>query len=77
MSDDARTTRGGVDFFDEASKRQMRYVYPDTDHWTAGWIMVRGVDGLRGMPEWVTLRKATERDVAAITAAIVREHHKA
>lgn len=61
----------GLEFYDGASKRQMKYVYPDTAHWTAGWILYRNP----GDGQWVTLRKATEADVNAITGAVVEAHH--
>lgn len=60
----------GASFFDAASKRVMRYIYPDAKHWLAGWIVVQNASG-----QWMTLRKATEQDLAVITAEIVRDHH--
>jgi len=27
----------GLEFYDGASKRQLKYVYSDTQHWTARW----------------------------------------
>ncbi len=42
----------------------MKYVYPDTAHWAAGWILSNTNDGA-----WLTLRKATENDVSRITKA--------
>ena len=62
----------GLEFFDAASKRTLKYVYPDTPHWTAGWILYRHPDG-----QWVTLRKATKDDVSRITEAVVKAHHEA
>ena len=35
-----------------------------------GWLLYRHPDG-----QWVTLREATDVDVAAISAAVVRAHH--
>lgn len=61
----------GLEFYDGATERQMKYVYPDTPHWTAGWILYRNP----GDGQWVTLRKATEADVKAITGAVVTAHH--
>lgn len=26
-------------FFDNRTERQMMYVYPDTKHWCAGWLL--------------------------------------
>jgi hypothetical protein len=60
----------GVEFYDVASGRTMKYVYPDTKHWAAGWILYRNGDG-----GWVTLRKASPDDVSVITRAVVRAHH--
>ena len=48
----------------------MKYVYPDAKHWTAGWILYQHPDG-----QWVTLRKATDIDIAAINKAIVTAYH--
>ncbi len=64
------STLHGVSFFDAASNRQMRYIYPDAQHWTAGWIIVQNPSG-----HWMTLRKASDEDLAAITGEIVRAHH--
>jgi hypothetical protein len=50
--------------------RAMRYVYPDTDHEAAGWILWKHPDGL-----WVTLRKATEADIEEMSAAVSRDFH--
>lgn len=62
----------GVEFYDAASGRTMKYVYPDTKHWTAGWLLYRNP----GDGQWVTLRKATEDDIARITKQIVKAHHE-
>jgi len=59
-----------IEFFDSVSGRKMRYVYPDSEHWTAGWILYRHNDG-----QWATLRKAEPGDVERLTAAIGRAHH--
>ncbi len=60
----------GLEFFDAASNRTMKYVYPDTAHSAAGWLLYRHVDG-----QWITLRKATDADLAAINGAVVKAHH--
>ena len=62
----------GLKFHDAASGRDMKYVYPDTDHWTAGWILYRHP----ATTQWVTLRKATDDDIAALNGAVVEAHHK-
>ena len=61
----------GLEFYDGASKRQMKYVYPDTKHWTAGWILYKNP----GDGQWVTLRKASDADLAAINQSVVNAHH--
>ena len=66
---DANTLHG-ISFFDDASQRCMRYIYPDAGHWCAGWIIVQNPSG-----EWITLRKATDEDIAALNSAVVRAHH--
>lgn len=60
----------GITFYDQATNREMKYVYPDTPHWAAGWILYRHVAG-----HWVTLRKATDDDIARINKAVVEGHH--
>lgn len=60
----------GLKFYDAASGRWMKYVYPDTKHWTAGWIVYQHLDG-----QWVTLRKATEADIGTLNAAVSDAHH--
>jgi len=60
----------GLQFYDRASKRTMKYVYPDTSHWAAGWILFKHLNG-----QWVTLRKANDDDVRRINGAVVRAHH--
>lgn len=64
-------TLHGISFYDNYSKRKMRYIYPNAGHWCAGWIVVQNPSG-----EWMTLRKPTVADHAAINAAVVRAHHK-
>ena len=53
-------TLHGITFYDNASKRYMRYIYPDADSWMAGWLVVKNPSG-----EWMTLRKATDTDLSA------------
>lgn len=60
----------GISFFDANSNRQMRYIYPDAGHWCAGWVVVKNPSG-----EWMTLRKATDADIAVISKAVVAAHH--
>ena len=60
----------GLEFYDAATNRTMKYVYPDTPHWTAGWILYKHPDG-----QWVTLRKATDADVTALNKAVIGAHH--
>lgn len=60
----------GLEFFDQNSNRTMKYVYPHTEHWTAGWILYRHVDG-----RWVTLRKATDADITVLNRMISTAHH--
>jgi hypothetical protein len=59
-----------VTFYDGATKRWMKYIYPDSKHWAAGWLFYKHPDG-----QWVTLRRASDEDVEAITAAVVAAHH--
>lgn len=63
-------TLHGITFYDLASHRKARYIYPDAGHWTAGWIVVQNPSG-----EWMTLRKATDADIAALNKAVVEAHH--
>ena len=60
----------GLEFYDGVSTRWMKYVYPDTKHWTAGWILYKHPDG-----QWVTLRKATDDDISAMNRAVSKVHH--
>jgi hypothetical protein len=60
----------GFSFYDNKSKRSMRYVYANQQTKYAGWILYQHPDG-----NWVTLRKATVADVSAISEAVVRAHH--
>ena len=60
-----------IEFYDAKTRREMKYVYPSSTSWTAGWILVKNPgDGM-----WVTLRKATDRDIEAINKAVVECHH--
>lgn len=60
----------GLEFYDDGSKCTMKYVYPDTEHPAAGWLLYKHPDG-----QWVTLRKATENDIQKINAAVISAHH--
>jgi hypothetical protein len=60
----------GFSFYDGGSGKQLKYVYPDTKHWTAGWLLYKHPDG-----QWVTYRKATDADIVAMNKAIVEAHH--
>jgi hypothetical protein len=60
----------GISFYSRARRQQMRYLYPDSGHHWAGWILFKNVDG-----QWVSLRKATDSDVAELSAAVVTAHH--
>lgn len=63
----------GLDFYDARSGREMKYVYPDNPRRDlAGWLLYRHVEG-----HWVTLRKATAADIAAINGAVIDAHHRA
>lgn len=57
-------------FYDQKTQRQMLYVYPDTKHWCAGWILYKTTGGA-----WATLRKATDADIEAMSAAVIGSHH--
>lgn len=58
-------------FWDNATKQEMMYVYPDTKHWCAGWLLYRAKHG-----GWVTLRKATGEDIEQLSAAVISGHHE-
>lgn len=62
----------GIKFYDARMNKWMKYVYPSTQHWTAGWILVQHPDG-----GWYTYRKATEADIAALNRAVAAAHHEA
>lgn len=59
----------GMKFF--ANGKEMMLVTEDEPQkcWH-GWLLYRHPDG-----QWVSLRKATDADIAAITEAVVRAHH--
>ena len=59
----------GIEF--ESTGKRMKYVYPDSPHWSAGWILYWH----EGQGDWVTLRKATNEDIAAINKAVISAHH--
>lgn len=60
----------GISFYSQALGKQMRYLYPDCGHHWAGWILFKHTDG-----QWVSLRKATDQDIAELSSAVVRAHH--
>jgi len=62
---------GHIDFFDARSGRDMRYIYPDSSHYLAGWVLFRHPHA----ENWVTLRKASAEDIAAINKAVVEARH--
>lgn len=64
------TPQPSLEFFDDNSGRQMLYVYLDAPQWS-GWLFFKHPDG-----HWVSMRKATEQDVAAINKAVVGGHHR-
>ncbi len=70
MSVERQFDVSGIEFYDVVSRRTMKYIYPDANHWTAGWILYKHDGG------WVTLRKATEQDISSLNSAVVRAHHE-
>ncbi len=55
----------------QSNGKEMMYCYPDCERESLrGWICYLHPDG-----QWVTLRKATDADLAAINAAVVNAHH--
>ena len=59
----------GLNF--EANGKQMKYCYPDCPRESLrGWLLYKHPDG-----QWVSLRKATDDDLARINAAVVQAHH--
>jgi hypothetical protein len=63
-------TARGVGFYSQTKRCEMRYLYPDSGHSWAGWILYRHAEG-----HWVALRKASDADIAEISAAVVSAHH--
>ena len=57
-------------FYDQRTRRETVYVYPDTKHELAGWLLFKHPDG-----QWVTLRKATDDDVERMSQAVIEAHH--
>ena len=57
------TTPHGFGFYDLAKDRQM--ILCDEGEWS-GWLFYQHPDG-----EWVSLRKATDADIAAITKQLI------
>ena len=55
-----------VEFYDGASKRLMKYVYPNQAHWSSGWLFYQ----IQGDSTWIILRKATDQDIAALNETI-------
>jgi len=54
----------------EANGKEMMYCYPDSQHELAGWLLYRHPDG-----QWVTLRKATQQDIHAMSRAVSASFH--
>lgn len=54
----------------ESNGKEMMYCYPDSKHELAGWILYRHPDG-----QWVTLRKATDADIEAVSEAVSSQFH--
>ena len=54
----------------KANGKEMMYCYPDSKHELAGWILYRHSDG-----QWVTLRKATDQGITAMTHAVSESSH--
>lgn len=59
----------GIKFYDNASGREMILV---TEGSYKNWIVYKHPDG-----QYVTLRKATDADITAITTAFSDAHHRA
>lgn len=58
-------------FYDQRREQNMMYVYPDTKHELAGWLLYQHPDG-----QWVTLRKATDDDIERLSSAVIGEIHE-
>ncbi len=54
----------GQSFYSITENRELRYLYPDSGHPWAGWIIAAHPDG-----GWYSFRKATERDIAELKNA--------
>jgi hypothetical protein len=63
-------TISGISFYSKARKQKMRYLYPDSGHSLAGWILYEHPSG-----QWFSLRKATDRDIEELSSAVIRGHH--
>lgn len=72
MADDFKPNKDGkgITFFSQSFNCDMAYMYPDSGHHLAGWILRKTKGG-----QWVTERKATDKDIAAINEAVVRQYH--
>ena len=57
-------------FYDQRRRQNMMYVYPDTKHELAGWLLYQHPAG-----QWVTLRKATDNDVERLSSMVIYAHH--
>lgn len=58
-------------FYDQRRRQDMMYVYPDTKHELAGWLLFKHPDG-----QWVTLRKATDDDIMRLSSAVIGALHE-
>jgi hypothetical protein len=67
---DPKDIRPAPLFFRDANAGEMAYVYPDSEHWTAGWLLRKTRGG-----EWITYRKATDADIVALNTMVVKGHH--
>jgi len=52
--------------------REMLYIYPDTKHPYAGWMLAKRPDGV-----WTLLRKPTDKDIHNMSRAVSLAHHGA
>lgn len=60
----------GIEFYDAATGRTMKYAYPEEENggW-GGWLFFKHPDG-----QWVSLRKATDDDLGLINAAVAADY---
>jgi len=58
-----------TDFDDSKTGRAMRYIHPTNDHFLANWILWKHPDG-----QWVSMREATEDDLAVIDAEAILQN---